>query len=417
MNENTEDNIMRVCRKCNASIEDDMSFCPECGVKYIKYDSQFYTAPNIPIAIAEQCIFFDEGSVLGSLSLCNIGEKEVSACAVKIKCMDSFGDELADCVVKYSDLMADYGEFFGEDKVFTFNDPDTRQIQIVIDKVLFADNTMIKGDSAEFSPTNEYDDLKTYLEASKEDILREQEMEKVWNKLLDWHNKFEHQEFTNDKLREEKNNILLNYPDFMIPSYVTEIPKALFTNVSVLKSITLPDSITKINIGAFNYCKNLQNIKLSENLTELGMTIFTGCDSLKSIVLPDSLTTIHKNAFFLKTKSRYNGAMVTLTSSINKIYASASVMNLLKAVELPNNCMVIDKKVLEEKARKEMEAQEAKQRIENYCEEHSKEKQQLDAEKEELGSELASLEKSISAIEREIGNMRQSLDSDAPQNE
>ncbi|MDY5858785.1 MAG: leucine-rich repeat protein, partial [Porphyromonas sp.] len=72
---------------------------------------------------------------------------------------------------------------------------------------------------------------------------------------------------------------------------------------SSLVSITLPESLTSIGVGAFWYCTSLTTIKLSEGLTSIGGGAFWGCHSLTEINLPESLTSITDNPFLgLKLK-------------------------------------------------------------------------------------------------------------------
>ena len=64
-----------------------------------------------------------------------------------------------------------------------------------------------------------------------------------------------------------------------------------------VKSITLPNSIERIDDNAFAYCSNLTNVNFSNNLTTLEEEVFEGCTQLANINLPDSVVSIGKNAF------------------------------------------------------------------------------------------------------------------------
>ncbi len=68
-----------------------------------------------------------------------------------------------------------------------------------------------------------------------------------------------------------------------------------FTNGRI-KSVTLPDTITKIPDGAFSQAVNMESITLPSGLTEIGSSAFykTG---LTSITLPDTVKTIGISAF------------------------------------------------------------------------------------------------------------------------
>lgn len=133
---------MRFCKNCDAAMEEDMIFCPNCGAKYVVHDTNIYSAPDSPVVIVEQNLLLVKEKVLCLLTFGNISEEDISACSVKIQCKDQFGDALSDTVVKYNDLMVAYGEKFGDKKMFEIADPDTRSIHVAIEKVIL-DNVKI----------------------------------------------------------------------------------------------------------------------------------------------------------------------------------------------------------------------------------------------------------------------------------
>lgn len=58
-----------------------------------------------------------------------------------------------------------------------------------------------------------------------------------------------------------------------------------------IKTITLPDSIKSIDLGAFS-CYALESINFPASLKSLGAYAFYGCKNLKEIIIPDSLTSV-----------------------------------------------------------------------------------------------------------------------------
>lgn len=82
-----------------------------------------------------------------------------------------------------------------------------------------------------------------------------------------------------------------------IPEGVTIIGSSVCKNLINLKSLKMPDSVTRILDNAFSNCKNLETIELSRNLTVIGREAFNDCYSLKRIEIPDSVTTIEAYAF------------------------------------------------------------------------------------------------------------------------
>ena len=77
---------------------------------------------------------------------------------------------------------------------------------------------------------------------------------------------------------------------------VTEIGFYAFKRLNSA-SVTFPDSLRAIGIGAFNGCDNLTAVVLPEGITALGSAAFGFCDNLTSVSLPTSLTTIESNPF------------------------------------------------------------------------------------------------------------------------
>ena len=59
----------------------------------------------------------------------------------------------------------------------------------------------------------------------------------------------------------------------------------------------LPDTVTRIEDGAFNTCEDLEYVYLPEGLTYMGDEVFDYCDELAYIYVPDSVTYIGEWAF------------------------------------------------------------------------------------------------------------------------
>ncbi len=77
---------------------------------------------------------------------------------------------------------------------------------------------------------------------------------------------------------------------------VTTIGENAFSG-SQLTKVVIPDCITEIESGAFNYCVNLTDVEFSNNLVKIGDYAFSGCSNLTEINLPNSLVEIGQSGF------------------------------------------------------------------------------------------------------------------------
>ena len=82
----------------------------------------------------------------------------------------------------------------------------------------------------------------------------------------------------------------------MIPASVTSIGSQVFQETA-LKSVVIPESITRINDHAFYKCAALTDVTLPESLTEIGQYAFSLCTSLPSIIIPQNVVFIDAAAF------------------------------------------------------------------------------------------------------------------------
>ena len=78
---------------------------------------------------------------------------------------------------------------------------------------------------------------------------------------------------------------------------IKEIPS--FCGCAGLTSISLPNSIEKIESQAFERCENLSSIQLSDKIKLIPWRAFYGCKSLKEITIPSSVTALGGSTFHL----------------------------------------------------------------------------------------------------------------------
>ena len=95
--------------------------------------------------------------------------------------------------------------------------------------------------------------------------------------------------------RNSDGNVVI--PEMLGGYPVTEIGPSAFKNSTVLRSITIPDGVTKIEFNAFSGCTNLESVSIPDSVTSIGSGAFSGCLSLKSITIPDGVTEIEASTF------------------------------------------------------------------------------------------------------------------------
>lgn len=118
---------------------------------------------------------------------------------------------------------------------------------------------------------------------------------------------------------------------------LSSIKAAAFMGTTMLREISLPDSIRTIEQCAF-YNSGIKNIHLPEDLRQIGNGAF-GSSGIKSIVVPDRVTKLGRGAF----NRCYELTDVTLPESITTIPRYAFIdCGKLKTVNAPNITVVCD---------------------------------------------------------------------------
>ena len=118
---------------------------------------------------------------------------------------------------------------------------------------------------------------------------------------------------------------------------LSSIKAAAFMGTTMLREISLPDSIRTIEQCAF-YNSGIKNIHLPEDLRQIGNGAF-GSSGIKSIVVPDRVIKLGRGAF-----SRcYELTDVTLPESVTVIPRLAFInCDKLKTISAPNVAVVCD---------------------------------------------------------------------------
>ena len=106
------------------------------------------------------------------------------------------------------------------------------------------------------------------------------------------------------------------------------------------ESFTVPDTVSEIGPCAFNRSMNLKNISLHNNITKMGNSVFMSCAGLESIVIPDSITCLENSLF----NGCSNLRSVTIPDSVTRIGPAAfENCDSLKSIALPDSVTSIER--------------------------------------------------------------------------
>lgn len=131
---------------------------------------------------------------------------------------------------------------------------------------------------------------------------------------------------------------------------VTSIVDSLFKNNSVVKEVSLPNSISELSKTLFQGAVKLESVKLPNSITEIPNNTFNGCIALKSIDIPNSVEKIGEYTFAMCTSLGSSAAdgeqAVKFGAGLKTIMKNAfATCTSLKTIVFPDNLEVIDSAV------------------------------------------------------------------------
>ena len=103
--------------------------------------------------------------------------------------------------------------------------------------------------------------------------------------------------FNKDKTR------IICYPSaaqrtsYTVPESVSKIEGGAFAYSQNLKKVSMSNKVTVMGSSAFYECRNLEEVRLSSNLQGLDSWTFGNCQGLKSMTIPQSVTYLGSNLF------------------------------------------------------------------------------------------------------------------------
>ena len=101
----------------------------------------------------------------------------------------------------------------------------------------------------------------------------------------------------NSIIETKTNTLIAGCKNSIIPNSVTSIGNGAFEYCSGLTELTLPNSVTSIGDGAFLGCRGLTKLTLPNSVTSIGNSAFCDCSGLTELTLPNSITSIGQTAF------------------------------------------------------------------------------------------------------------------------
>ena len=128
-------------------------------------------------------------------------------------------------------------------------------------------------------------------------------------------------------------NVREQITSFTLGYQVQRIPDYLFMKMNALESISIPDGVTHIGVGAFYGCSGLTSLEIPQSVNSIGESAFEGCTQISTLDIPEGVTEI-KAFTFLNCTSLWS---IYLPSSITSIEKGAFAYTKLASITISEN--------------------------------------------------------------------------------
>lgn len=98
-------------------------------------------------------------------------------------------------------------------------------------------------------------------------------------------------------------NGCINLESVDIPQSLVTIGCFAFKDCSVLRSVSLPETMKSIALGAFDGCSSLEAVDIPDKVVYIGPETFANCTDLTSVSLPEGLNDTIENSTFENCKA------------------------------------------------------------------------------------------------------------------
>lgn len=118
-----------------------------------------------------------------------------------------------------------------------------------------------------------------------------------------------------------------------LPDNLQSIGKSAFSDCYELESIVIPSKVTYMGENTFRWCKNMKSVVIPESLTTIPAYAFEECRALENVSLPDSVTEIGDNAFY----ATYNLTSIDLPANLKTTGRNIFMFSGLTSITIPSS--------------------------------------------------------------------------------